>query len=210
MKKLIIYIVVILLLTTYSKADNITIDDQPINLVAGETVTTNITISTNKLTTINLGATVLPDGDGFNITFSKNNFELSGTETITVTIKTSINLIPDTYTINLWYDAEDVQESTTKKQSGGTITISTEPDDVEDEENTDSDEEPDNQESEDENKDDEPASEQQDEQEDEITNKDKSEKKQETNPLHVLIISLIISISGYIIYVMYKKRKEKK
>lgn len=128
--KVVIIILMLLTLPVILQATNIEVS-QPItlNLTGGDTQSINLTVTytgSNKAT-CTMSYSVLPDGEGMNITYTPSNFTLkqNSAQKVLMIINTSLALMPNTYTIITQVSAVYV-----KRESGGKINIITESEDV--------------------------------------------------------------------------------
>jgi len=106
-KSLIISLLFASILFSINATASLTISPEQVSLdiIGGKVNTYNITLEYTDTVPalIFLSTNVKPDGDGFDITFSKNNIFAQPNEIIslTMTVKTSINIIPKPYTIQI-------------------------------------------------------------------------------------------------------------
>ena len=111
---------------------------QPLNikLIGGDSKTINLTVTytgDNKAT-CTMSSSILPDGEGINITYIPSHFTLNhnGAQNVTMIINTSFALMPNIYTITT-----QVSAVSSKGSSGGKIDIITESEDNEDDDTSD-------------------------------------------------------------------------
>lgn len=110
------------------------------DVIAGNSETLELTMTTDEKVKIHLSYDVKPDDVGFDVTFSENDFTFQGSKLIEVNISTSGMLSPDNYVISINYVYEKKGESS----GSGTIVINDEldkPDENDDDEHSKSEDE---------------------------------------------------------------------
>ena len=128
MKKIIVVVALAIFLTTFSvSATELEVypETVEIDLIGGDFVQVNITISWSGRYSASCELTthIEPDGEGINVTYSKNNFtmEPSSKNNIVMSINTSISLAPGTYiiTTNVNVGMEEPPKEKDKDNGGG-------------------------------------------------------------------------------------------
>lgn len=187
---------------TVSADFNAEIDDE-FNIVAGNSETLNLTLTSDKKATVNLSYSIIPDDIGFEIIFSDNDFTFKGTKIVEIHISTHNLLAPDNYLITINYDYE-VEQPTGSGGSSGSGTVIVGGNDDDDPVPDETDDKPD-----DDNQTDEPDD--TDDTGDDSTNGDEGEKKdgdeEDGFSLLFFLIGAIIGSLAICILFAWKRRK---
>jgi len=103
LKKLATIILLLFLLSTTANAIEMVPETKDFNVIGGGTETYNITFTGTDKEIIVLSYKVLPDGEGVDVSFSDPYFLIDEDEEkiIEVTTAFAINIVPDTYTIQV-------------------------------------------------------------------------------------------------------------
>lgn len=191
MKKTVVIVLCLILSTATVSADfNVQIEDG-FNIIAGNSETVNLTLTSDKKVTVHLSYNITPDDVGFNITFSDNDFTFKETKIIKINISTDIYLEPISYTITYKYKYKIEEPTTNHKSSGSGIII------VKDDATDDSD-----------NNEEEQSNDTNDTNDTEDDENLTSYKKKEDNNIFLpLIITFIISV--FIVFIIWYRRKKK-
>jgi len=127
MRKIIVVVALAIFLMTFSvSATELEVypETVEIDLIGGDSVEVNVTISWSGRYSASCELTthIEPDGEGINITYSRNNFtiEPSSENDIVMFINTSLSLVPGTYIITTNVDVEmEVPPKEKDKGNGG-------------------------------------------------------------------------------------------
>jgi hypothetical protein len=203
MKRTILLSICLILSTaiTISADFNAEIDNE-FNIVAGNSETLNLTLTSDKKATVHLSYDIAPDDIGIQIIFSDNDFTFKGTKIVEIDIATHTLLAPNNYVITINYDYE-VEQLTGSGGSGGSGTVIVGGGDTDDSTDSTDDSEQDNQTD---NQTDEPD----DTDDNDSTNEgDEGEKKdgEDGFPM-LLLIGIIIGSLIVCILFAWKRRKE--
>jgi len=148
MKKIIVFVILAIFLMPVSVlAADLEISPQTVelDLVGGDSVQVNITInwSGSYTASCELTTNIEPDGEGINVTYSRNNFTMAtnSENKIIMYINASLALMPGTYIITTNVDVEMEEQETKEKDKTYVPTDPDEPEDDEPEEDEPEDEE---------------------------------------------------------------------
>lgn len=204
MKRTILLSICLILSTaiTISADFNAEIDNE-FNIVAGNSKTLNLTLTSDKKATVHLSYDIAPDDIGIQIIFSDNDFTFKGTKIVEIDISTHNLLAPNNYVITINYDYE-VEQPTGSGGSGGsgTVIVGGDTDDSTD----DSTEQDDNQT--DDETDDTGNTDDTDDTDNSTNEGDEGEKKDDGFPMLLLLIGIIIGSLIVCILFAWKRRKE--
>lgn len=116
-RKLVVSLFLILLFASFAYSSSITMTPGSftLELTGGSNITRNITVRWNGNNNVlcYIDTEIKPDGDGLNVSYSENNpFMLPANSdyTVSVTIKSAINIIPDVYTITSFFSVESKED----------------------------------------------------------------------------------------------------
>jgi len=173
--------------------------DNEFNIVAGNSETLNLTLTSDEKATVHLSYSILPDDIGIQIIFSDNDFTFKGTKIVEIDIATHNLLAPDNYVISIDYSYEIEQPTGgSGGGSGGSGTVIVGGGDTDDTDDSTDEDQTDNQT-------DEP-----DDTDDDSTNEgDEGEKKDgEDEDGLLLSIGIVIGIVGICILLAWDMRKK--
>jgi len=132
MKKIVIFVMLFMcLINPLVLANDVEISTvtKEIDLIGGDSVKVNLSINAtnNYITNCKLSTYIEPDGEGINVSYSKNNFSMNSNSRhiIIMYINTSILLVPRTYVIttNIMTEREEQSQSNNNGGNDPHITL---------------------------------------------------------------------------------------